>query len=251
MVKSFLIKMSLALAFLALFSLKLVDISIGEFHQEYPLETGWKAVGLPLQEISTETWMQLNRKWMSVYELKQLTQKLQGKLGMTNRVKPTCGQQDGMTYASFENKINDGTVITLTIQSMRDETSDETQLGINTSLAGPTKDVGGYISHLENLIAGIGGEPHVKVMLSGEYKGQLTANVIKEFSSRVFQKMNADFVESSYVAGNSNQKGYSHLIKESTTYENKKFNVEICTRYDGERNITQIILATPSFNDES
>ncbi len=250
MVKSFLAKMSLALCFLALFSLKLIDISTGELGREYPLEIGWKAVGVPLKEVSTETWMQLNRKWMSIYELKELTQKLQGKLGMTSRVKPTCGQQDGMTYASFENKIKDGTVMTLTIQSMRDETSDETQLGINTSLTGPIKDVGGYVSHLKALIAGIGGEPHVKVMLFGEYKGALTANVIKEFSSRVFQKMQAQYVNSSYIAGNSNQKGYTPLIKDSTTYENKKFNVEICTRYDGERKITQIVLATPCFNDE-
>jgi hypothetical protein len=243
--------MSLALGFLALFSLKFVDISTGELRQEYPLESGWKAVGLPLREVSTETWVQLNQKWMSVYELKQLTQKLQEKLGMVSHVKPTCGEQDGMTYASFENKISDGTIITLTIQSMRDETADETQLGINTSLSGPIKDVGGYIGHLEKLIAGIGGEPHVRVMLFGEYKGKLTASVIKEFSSRVFRKMQADYINSSYVAGNSNQKGYTRFIKESTTYENKKYNVEICTRYDGERNTTQIILATPSFNDES
>jgi len=242
--------MALALGFLALFTLKLVDISVGGLQNEYPLEIGWKATGLPLQEISSETWMQLNQKWMSIAELKQVTKELQKKLGISD-VKPTCGEQDGMTYASFEAKIADGTIFTLTIQSMRDETDDETQLGINTSYNGPFADIGGYITRLKAKIAGLGDKPHVKVMMFGEYKGKLTENVIKEFSGRVFQKMQAQYIDSSCVAGNSNQKGLTHLIGESVTYENKSFNVEICTRYDSERNITQIILASPSFNDES
>jgi hypothetical protein len=109
--------------------------------------------------------------------------------------------------------------------------------------------VGGYITKLERQITALAREPHFKVMLLGEYKGKLGPNIIKEFSGRVFKKMNADLVDWAYEAGSSNQKGFTNLIKDSTTYNSKKINVEIGTRYDPERNITQIILASPSLSD--
>jgi hypothetical protein len=249
MVKGFLLKMALAAGFLALFSLKFVDVSIGERANAYPLEMGWKAVGLPLQEVSTESWMQLNQRWMSVYELKGLSGELQNKLGIIPRVKPTCGEQDGMTYASFEGKMSDGTAITVTIQSMSTNSSIETQLGINTSHSGSIKNLGSYVTSLEKRIKTIAREPHFKVMLSGEYKGKLGPNLVKEFSGRVFKKMKADSIDWAYEAGNSNQKGFSSLIPDSVGYESKRMNVEIGTRYDQERNITQIVLASPSLND--
>jgi Protein of unknown function (DUF1779). len=249
MLKGFLLKMALAVGFLALFSLKYVDVSTGERQDAYPLESGWQVVGVPLAEVSTESWMQLNTHWMSVYELRELTNELQNKLGIIPHVKSTCGEQDGMTYASFEGKIGDGTIITITIQSMNTEKTIETQMGINTSHSGAIKNLGGYVANLEKRIAGIANDPHFKVMLLGEYQGKLEPNLIKEFSGRVFRKMKAEFISWAYEAGNSTQKGFTDLIPDSATYDSKRFNVEIGTRYDQERNTTQIILASPCLID--
>jgi hypothetical protein len=249
MVKQFLIKMAWAVGFLALFSLKFVDVSIGERLNDYPLGTGWKAVGLPLQEVSTEMWMQLNQRWMSVYELRELTDGIENKLGIFPHIKPTCGEQNGITFASFEGHRHDGTIVTVTIQSMRTDHEIETQLGINTSHSGAIKNLGGYITSLEDGMNTLGKEPHFKVLLLGEYKGKLGPNIIKEFSSRVFQKIKAEYLDSAYEAGNSNQKGFTSLINDSITYDSKRVNVEIGTRYDQERNITQIVLASPCLSD--
>ncbi|HBE78055.1 MAG TPA: hypothetical protein DDW65_09800 [Firmicutes bacterium] len=249
MFKSFMIKMIWASAFLAIFSLKFVDVSIGKLQNEYPLEAGWKAVGLPLQAVETETWLQFNKQWMSVYELKQLISSLQNKLGIITHSKPTYGEQDGMTYASLEGKTNDNTSVIITIQSMITDNSSETQLGVNTNHDGGVANLIGYVSGMKNRIMAIGKEPHFKVLLFGEYKGKLAQNVIKEFSSRVFNKIKAELVDSSYEAGNSTQKGFSKLIPDQVTYDSKQMNIEIGTRYDRERNITQIVLASPNLSD--
>jgi Protein of unknown function (DUF1779). len=222
---------------------------MGVLQNEDPLEAGWKAVGLPLQAVETETWLQLNKQWMSVYELKQLTNSLQNKLGIIAHSKPTYGEQDGMTYASLEGKTNDDTAVIITIQSMNTDNSSETQLGINTNHNGIIANLIGYVSGMKNRIITIGKEPHFKVLLFGEYKGMLQQNVIKEFSGRVFHKIKAEIVDSAYEAGNSTQKGFSSLIPDKVTYDSKPMNIEIATRYDQERNITQIVLATPNISD--
>jgi len=58
--KTFLLKMIIALLALVIFSIRFVDATIGESLYEHPLETAWKETGITLEGISTEAWFKVN-----------------------------------------------------------------------------------------------------------------------------------------------------------------------------------------------
>lgn len=249
MVKSFIIKMSLSSLFLLLFSLRFVDMTIGECITEYPLETAWKVTGLPLKEISTETWMKFNNQWMSVYDLKTVAGEIKSKLKLSTRTPLTYGEQNEFNYVSFEGLRQDGTVVTITLQSSSTGGLGETQAGINTAYCGKMSNIREYIRLLKADLAGLGPDPHISVILSGEKHGKITAIMIKELTGRAFRKLDAKLIDSGFVDGNSSQKGYSRLFKDSVIYYSSQVNIEIETRYDEARNVTEIIMATPNTTD--
>ncbi len=250
MLKKFFVKMLFAAVFLALFSIKYVDVTIGEHIYEEPLEIAWKAIGLPLKEVSTESWMQLNKRWMTVYELRNLAEEIKNKLNLKLKTKITCGEQDGITYASMEGTLKDKTVVTVTIQSNRSDYKIETQMGVNTSKIGRIENMRSYLRTLKSRVLELAKEPHFKVLLIGEHKGIIRSDVVREISGRAFLKIQAELIDSAYEAGNSWQKGYSKLIDDSIKFNLKKMNVEIGTRYDRGQNITQVVLASPSLGEE-
>ncbi|MGE5583825.1 MAG: YwmB family TATA-box binding protein [Bacillota bacterium] len=249
LVRKFLVRMALSAGFLALFSLKFIDVSIGEHFNEYPLEAAWKTIGLPLKEVTTESWMQLNNRWMSVYQLRELAAQIEAKMRLRLNGKPTYGEQDGITFASLEGALADGTLVTVTVQSSQTKEDIGTQMGINTVHQGPVRDFPHYVGGLKEKIMAFTKTPHFKVLLNGEYQGKLRAEVIREFSCRAFRKIKAELIETAYDAGNSYQKGYTGLIREAVKYDTRQVNVEIGTRYDSSRNTTEIVMASPSLGD--
>jgi hypothetical protein len=224
-------------------------MTIGESITEYPLETAWKVTGLPLKEISTETWMKFNDRWMSVYDLKTAAEEIKSKLKLTTRTSLTFGEQNEFNYVSFEGLRQDGTVVTVTLQSGSNGGTGETQAGINTVYCGKMVNIREYIRSLKADLTGLGPDPHISVILSGEKHGRITAIVVKELTGRAFRKLNAELIDSGFVNGNSSQKGYSRLFKETVIYNSTRVNIEIETRYDQSRNVTEVIMATPNTTD--
>ena len=249
MVKGFLVKMSLSVIFLLVFSLRFVDMTIGEKITEHPLETAWKVTGLPLVAVDTATWVKLNNKWLSGYDLKQYSERIKGQLGLTLRTKISVGEQNEINYASFEGNLHDGTVVTVTLQSSSSEGSGETQLGINTDHNGSVHNLGSYLDGLKLKIAKVSKDGHFGITLTGERRGRIPELLVKELAGKAFRRIDAKLVESGFVNGNSSQKGYTHLINDAIKYDSKQFNIEIGTRYDDVRNITEIIMASPNMTD--
>lgn len=249
MVKNFILKMSLSSLFLLLFSLRFVDMTIGESITEYPLETAWKVTGLPLKEISTETWTKFNDDWLSVYDLKAEAGIIKSKLELTSLTQLTSGEQNEYNYVSFQGRRHDGTIITVTLQSGSAGGMGETQAGIITTHPGKINNLREYIYSLKAILAKFGDKPQINVILSGEKNGKIAAVMVKELAGRAFRKIDAKLVDSGFENGNSSQKGYTRLLKETVMYNNAQVNVEIETRYDETRNITEIIMATPNTTD--
>lgn len=249
MIKSFIIKMSLSSLFLLLFSLRFVDMTIGESITEYPLETAWKVTGLPLREISTATWMKFNDRWLSVYDLKTVAAEIKSKMGLITRTPLTSGEQNEFNYVSFQGRLRDGTIVTVTLQSSSAGGTGETQAGINTAHDGKVNNMRQYIRSLKAMLAGFGVDPHISVILSGERNGKISPVILKDLAGKAFRKINAELVESGFANGNGSQKGYTRLIQETVIYNSAPVNIEIETRYDETRNITEIIMATPNTTD--
>jgi hypothetical protein len=249
LLKSFLIKMSISAVLLVIFSLKFVDVTIGERICEHPLETAWKATGIKLNEISTETWMRYGNRWMSTYELKTVAQEIRGKLCLQLKTKLVSGEQDDFSYVSFEGTQSDGTVVTVTLQSNRSGNCNETQLGINTVHNGSVNNLRFYIDNLKGMIAGLGTGPHFNVLLEGESKGRISQALIRELSGKAFRKINAELVDSAFQGENSFQKGYTRLLKDKITIDSRPVNIEISTRYDAAGDITQVVMGTPNLTD--
>lgn len=249
LVKSFIIKMSLSSLFLLLFSLRFVDMTIGENITEYPLETAWKVTGLPLKEISTATWMKFNDHWLSVYDLKVVAGEIKSKLQLTTRTPLTFGEQNEFNYVSFEGLRHDGTVVTVTLQSSSAGGTGETQAGINTVYYGRMNNIREYIHSLKTLLTKMGTRPHISVIFSGERKGKIAVIRIKELTGRAFRKIDAKLIDSGFAGGNSSQKGYTRLLNDAVIYNSARVNIEIETRYDEVRNVTEIIMATPNATD--
>ena len=249
MVRRFLVKMVLAASFLLLFSLKFVDVTIGENFAEYPLETAWKATGLPITEIDTETWMRFNSRWMSVYELKNTADQIRVKLELKLKTDIVYGEQGEFNYISFEGVRGDGTVVTVTMQSTQASSGNETQLGLNTIRRGKPNNLKGYLENLKMVITALGPEVHFNVLLQGERKGRISQLMVREISGRAFDKIKAQLVKSAFEEDFSSQKGYTKLFPETISSDYQRVNIEIGTRYDPSRNITQIVMATPALND--
>ncbi len=249
MIRNFVIRMSLAGVFLLLFSLRFVDVTIGEKITEYPLETAWKVTGVPLMEVDTETWVKLNDRWLSIYDLKQLANQVKQKLSLAPKTKLTLGEQNEFNYICFEGVQADGTTVTVTIQSSSMNSVGETQMGINTSRDGKINNLRLYLNSLKTKIAKVGNGTHITVLLLGERHGKIPPVLVKELTGKAFRKVDAELVDSGYVNGNSSQKGYTRLIKDEVTYDCKRVNIEIGTRYDETRNVTEIIMASPNMID--
>lgn len=249
MVKSFLIKMSISAVLLVIFSLKFVDVTIGERICEHPLETAWKATGIKLNEVSTETWMRYSNRWMSTYELKIVAEEIRGKLCLQLKTKLISGEQDDFSYVSFEGTQSDQTVVTVTLQSNRSGSSNETQLGVNTMHNGAINNLRFYIDNLKQEVAGLGAGSHFNVLLEGESKGRISPALVREFSGKAFRKINAELVDSTFQGEISFQKGYTRLIKDQITLDSRPVNIEISTRYDATGDITQVVMGTPNLTD--
>lgn len=249
MFKKTLIRLSVSAIFLLAFSLRFVDVIIGEKLYEYPLETAWKATGLPLNQVLTETWMKLNDQYLSINELKTVASQIKDKLKVEEKAKMTCGQQEEFNYVCFEGIRNDGTEITITLQSANLENQNETQLGINTFHDGFIKNLKSYIENIKESIVKLGSNVHFSVALEGKRQGKITPLLIKELSGKAFQKISAVPVESTYENGYSSDKGYTRLIEDVFVYNFKKTNIEFITRYDESDNLTHIIIATPNLTD--
>ncbi len=249
MIKNFFIKMLLSVGFLLLFSVKFVDVTIGEKLYEYPLETAWKATGIPLREVETEAWMRLNNRRISFYELKEVAGEIQKKLKLRAKTKMVTGEQDDFGYLSFEGVQPNGTNVTITIQSISSGDYNETQLGVNTVYTGEMNNLRGYIQDLQEQLASLGSNLDFNVIFSGERSGKISQTLVRELSGRAFRKINAELIDSAFEEGNSYQKAYSKLIKDSVEIDTRPVNIEFDTRYDQNQNITQIILATPRATD--
>ncbi len=256
MIRDFLVKMLLAALILLFLSLKFVDVTVGENITESPLENGWKAIGLPIKQVETQTWIAVNQEWYGVSELKILGEKIIGKLGVKLQSPMNTGTEHNFSFVSFEGRQSDGTVVLVTLQSSNNNAIYETQLGVSTSYA--LNDLGYLPNYLKkltgkiNALGRIGTErndnrPHI--LLQGEYHGKLSRAMIRELSGKTFQRLNANLVAAGFESGTSMHRGYSPLIQETVEYEMKKINIEFCTRYDAARNITEILLATPNLAD--
>lgn len=245
MLRSYMLKMLLSAGFLLLFSTKFVDVTIGERLYEYPLETAWKATGIPLREVDTEAWLKLNDRRVSIYELKEIAGRIQKKLKLRTKTEMIIGEEEDFCYLSFEGIQSNGTNVTITIQSLASGEFTETQLGVNTIHNGTMSNLRGYILDLQEQLGSLGSDLNFNVVFIGERSGRISQVLIRELSGRAFRKINAELVDSAFEGGNSNQKAFSGLIKETVEIDTHKVNVEFDTRYDQNQNITQIILATP------
>lgn len=245
MVKRFIARMLFSTVFLLLFSTKFIDVTVGERLSEYPLETAWQATGIPLREVNTEAWLRLNERRLSLYELKELAEEIQRKLGLKLKTKILTGEGEDFGYVSYEGVQSDGTNVSITIQSTRSDGISETQLGIYTVHFGEMKDLRQYIKNLQSKIVSLGSHPDFNVVFVGERLGKLPPPLVRELSGRAFRKLNAELVDSAFENGNSHQKGFSSLIKESIEIDTRRVNVEFDTRYDQVTNMTQITLASP------
>jgi hypothetical protein len=251
LLKKYMLNMGLSALFLVIFSVRFVDVTIGEKLFEFPLETAWKVTGIPLTEINVEAWMKLNDQWLSANDLKRLAPEMAKQLELTKEGQLTAGVQTGYSFASFEGTQRDGTVVTVTLQSSNAGTEYETQLGIITAHDGQINNLRHYIESLKKTITQLNPkrEIHFSVEFQGKRPGKITPLFIKDLSGRAFRKIDAEFVESGFENGASSQKGYTQLIPESIIYNFKRINIEICTRYDETRNLTEIIMATPNSTD--
>jgi hypothetical protein len=249
MFKRYLIKLIISALILSVSTLKFVDVTVGERLVEYPLEIAWNATGLPVKQVETQTWLRLSREWTGIEGLKARAGQLGAKLGLKPLTKMTIAKQNDFCYVSFEGTRRDGTVVALTLQSVYNEGTPETQLGVNTIHKGEPDNLRQYLSAIEAEIGSLGERPQFNVLLSGQYPGRVSAGEIRELSGRAFQKVGANLVETGFVAGNSSQKGYTRLIKKTVQCQSRRVNIELGTRYDDNRNITEVLLATPDLAD--
>lgn len=245
MIRNFLFKMLISAGFLLIFSTKFVDVTIGERLYEYPLETAWKATGIPLREVDTEAWMKLNDRRLSLYELKENASQIQKKLKIRPKTKMVTGEETDFCYLSFEGTQPSGTNVTITIQSTRSGEISETQLGVYTIHTGEMNNLRQYLQDLREKLTSLGSDLNFNVVFIGERLGKIPPTLVRELSGRAFRKINAELVDSAFEEGNSNQRGFSSLIKDSVEIDTRPVNVEFDTRYDRVLNMTQIILATP------
>ncbi len=249
MIRDFFLKMLVSAGFLLIFSTKFVDVTIGERLYEYPLETAWKATGIPLREVNTEAWLKLNDQRLSLYELKEMAGKIQKKLGLRLKTKMLTGEEDDFSYLSFEGTQANGTNVTITIQSTRIDEICETQMGIYTVHNGEMNDLRQYLQDLRGKLVSLGKDLDFNVVFIGERLGKISPALVRELSGRAFRKINAELVDSAFEEGNSNQTGFSKLIRDSVEIDTRTINVEFDTRYDRVKNMTRIILATPRATD--
>ena len=251
MIKKFLIRISLSLLFLLLFSLKFVDATIGEKIYEHPLESAWKTTGIRLETITTEAWMKVNERWLTVYELKELAYQIQTKLKLKQRTQLTVGEQEQFTYATFEGMRRDNTYVTITLQSNRGKDFYETQMGIYTtgSFRGNLRE---YLRDLENEVLKLGKDGQFSILLEGKCPGKLSTVVIKELSGKVMRKLHASIAQTAFEAGGSSTKGYTELLNgdHSAVSGVNPVNVEVNTVYDRENNVTEVILESPGNNQQ-
>lgn len=244
-IRNFLVKMLISTGFLMIFSTKFVDVTIGERLYEYPLETAWNATGIPLREVNTESWLKLNDSRLSLSQLKRFAEEIQKKLNLKPRTKMLAGEEESFSYVSFEGIQPNGTNVSITIQSTRIDGISETQMGVYTIHFGEMKNLRQYIQNLRGTIISLGSDLDFNVVFIGEQNGKIPQTLVRELSGRAFRKINAKLIDSAFEEDNSNQIGFSGLIKESVQIDDHRINIEFDTRYDRVRNITQIILATP------
>lgn len=249
MIKQFLIRITVAAVFLLFFSLRFVDATISEAVWEHPLESGWKATGLILEAVDTETWTKLANSWMSVVELQKVARVVAAKLRLRSESDWISGIQDHYSYISFEGTRPDRTRVIVTIQSCRDDRQSETQIGIYTSKPNPSAGLRTYLGHLQAAIAGVAKDCHTRIFLIGKYQGEMKRPQIQELSRRVFRKLDAQLIEVDYPApGNSIYRGYTPaLLKNPDGLYCSNF--EFCTKYDSEEAVTQVQLAAPSSDE--
>lgn len=250
MVKQFLLKLLMAGIFLILFSFKFTDVSIGERIYEHPLETAWEASGLRVQSVTTESWIKLNDRWLTAYELKELANDIKEKLDVKTTTEVIGGDQGELSYASFEGIQNDNTVITVTLQSSRSDYLNETQLGIYTVNNSNPKNLRQYLNGLKNTIAGFSNSSGINfiISLAGEYNGKMSKSLVKEISGKMFRKIEAEQVDLVFKNEGNIVRGYSALLSEPNTLQKSSFNIELTTIYDQSRNITEVVLASPGGN---
>ncbi|HOP75810.1 MAG TPA: YwmB family TATA-box binding protein [Bacillota bacterium] len=246
--KTFLIKMLMAMLTLVLFSIRFVDATIGESLYEHPLETAWKETGIKLEGISTEAWFKVNDRWLTVSELKELSREVERLFDMKLRSERLSGEEPEFTYVSFEGIRPDQTMITVTIQSTRTYGTQETQMGIYTYRHGRVANLKQYLSHLENLMRQMAGDNHFTIVLEGTVQGKLGNAVVKELTGKAFRKLEAQLVESHYEGAGSMTKGYTRRLPYVDRASQQSINLVISTIYDESRKVTEVVMATPALS---
>jgi hypothetical protein len=243
--KRYLIKLLLAAGFLLLFSLRFVDTTIGADVWEDPLESGWRTTGLPLEEVDTETWLKLNNRWLKVAELEQLAQQIMAKLRMRPQTTPVSGVQDNYSFISFEGNCSDGTHVTVTIQSCRQQHRNETQMGVYTARMHPGNNLRAYLENLKTSLRKLGKGGNTAVIMSSKWRGELKRSELDILSRRIFQKLKATMVEVDYRDSRTSfYKGYTATLLKNPD-RLAQYNVEFSAQYDRQGRYTRVKLASP------
>jgi hypothetical protein len=243
--KRYLIKLAIAAIFLLLFSLRFVDTTIGAGAWEDPLESGWKTTGLPLEEVSTETWLKLNDSGLTVAQLKQVARQIKAKLQVRLQTDLISGVQADYSFISFEGIRSDQTQVTVTIQSCRQPQRTGTQLGVYTSRVHPGANLRPYLDNLKTTFRMLGNTGNTAVIMSSKWRGELKRDEFKTLSRRVFAKLKAAVVEVDYQdSENSTYKGYTPALLKNPD-RLAQYNVEFSARYDRQGRFTQVQLASP------
>lgn len=246
--KTFLVKMLIALLSLVLFSIRFVDATIGESLYEHPLETAWKETGITLEAVSTEAWFKVNDRWLTVVELKELSREVERLFGMRLRSERLCGEENDFTYVSFEGIQPDQTVVTVTLQSTKAYGAQETQMGIYTFRNGRVANLRQYLTHLESLVKQMAGDNHFAIVLEGSVQGKITGAVVREMTGKAFRKLGAQLVEAHHEAAGSMTKGYSGRLPYVDRSSQQPVNLVISTIYDEVRKVTDVVMATPALS---
>jgi hypothetical protein len=245
MVKRFVIRSLGAAIFLLLFSLRFVDATVDEKIGMDPLESGWKSSGLALEEVATETWMKLADRSMQLSELEKVAQRITKSFGLRLKTGFITGNQGDYNYLSFTGTGLDRTEVTVTLQSCRGLSRDETQLGLYTSKLHPADDLRPYLNSIKTAIGSLGKNGHTAVIFAGNWKGALNRDEAKELSRKIFRKLDAELVEVAYQSpGNGVYKAYTRALPRNPQGVLHS-NIELQIGYDPADKVTRIRLATP------
>ncbi|HMM06258.1 MAG TPA: YwmB family TATA-box binding protein [Clostridiales bacterium] len=211
-----------------------------------PLLTAFKESEADFTCITAQGWCQIDTVFHGGEELFSFYESIKEVLGDDDLL--SIDEYDDQSYAGITvfGNTEQGYEMDLVLQSMADEASgSETYLIVNLSDEQDVRDIDEVDTYLGTIFAAVSSKSEPSLLIEGEYDELKSKREKKKIAKAIFKALDGKIEEKISDDGYVSYSGYTELISNSITSDNRKINLQVALSDNEQDQSTIIYIGSP------